>query len=80
MPGPLRWWRREVIMYFSYTLRKPDLMLCTWAMIMPLLLLYLVTKYCAVLYPKNRLVAYYVGVSLIHTTVICTYNLPMMLL
>jgi hypothetical protein len=46
---------------------------CTWAMIMPLLLLYLVTKYRAVLYPKNRLLAYYVGVSLIHTIVIHIY-------
>jgi hypothetical protein len=29
LPGPMRWWRREVIMYFSYILRKSDLMLFT---------------------------------------------------
>jgi hypothetical protein len=29
LSGPMRWWRREVIMYFLYTSRKPDLMLCT---------------------------------------------------
>jgi hypothetical protein len=29
LPGPMRWWRREIIMYFSYTSRKPDLMLYT---------------------------------------------------
>jgi hypothetical protein len=52
-PGPMRWWRREVIMYFSYTLRKHDLMLFTcFSVHEPLILLYLVTKYSAVLYPK----------------------------
>jgi hypothetical protein len=30
LPWPIRWWRKEVIIYFSYILRKSDVMLFTF--------------------------------------------------